>query len=166
MRKSPLDFICEQGFPATDADDRLYSALMFQPRIIGGLVALGIVLHSPWLFLALSAVLWWGTLVPTHSVFDALYNYAVAYPRNLPPLGVAPVPRRFAQGMAGTVALAIGGALLLGATLTAWLLEGLFVVAVVRAVFGNFCFGAYAYHVLRRLFTKARSLPPRAQAGC
>ena len=43
----------------------LYSALMFQPRIIGGLVALGIVLQTPWLFLALSAVLWWSALVPT-----------------------------------------------------------------------------------------------------
>ena len=166
MRKSNLEFICEQGFPATDADDRLYSALMLQPKIIGGVVALGIVLQSPPLFLALSAVLWWSTLVPTHSIFDAIYNYAVAYPRNLPPLGVAPAPRRFAQGMAAAVALAIGEALLLGATITAWLLEGLFVVAVMRAVFGNSCFGAYAYHVLRRLFTTSQSLPPRADAGC
>ena len=100
---------------------------MLQPKIIGGVVALGIVLQSPRLFLALSAVLWWSTLVPTRSIFDAIYNYAVAYPRNLPPLGIAPAPRRFAQGMAGAVALAIGGALLLGATITAWLLEGLLI---------------------------------------
>ena len=119
---------------------------------------LGIVLQSPWFFLALSAVLWWSTLMPAHSLFDAIYNYAVAHPRNLPPLGVAPPPRRFAQGMAGAVALAIGGALLLGATITAWLLEGLFAVAVVRAVFGNFCVGAYVYHALRRLTAKSRVL--------
>ena len=42
-----------------------YSALMLQPRIVGGAVALGIVLQSPQLFLALSAMLWWSTLVPT-----------------------------------------------------------------------------------------------------
>ena len=102
-------------------------------------------------YLALSAVLWWSTLVPTRSLFDAIYNHAFAYRRNLPPLGVAPAPRRFAQGMAGAVGLAIGGALLLGATITAWLLEGVFVVAVLKAIFGNSCFGAYAYHVLRRL---------------
>jgi Domain of unknown function (DUF4395) len=151
MRKSKVEFIREQGFPAAAANDRLYSALMLQPRIVGGVVALGIVLQSPQLFLALSAMLWWSTLVPTRSIFDAIYNHTVAYPRNLPLLGVAPAPRRFAQGMAGSIALAIGGALLFGATITAWLLEGVFVVASLKAVFGNSCFGAYAYHVLRRL---------------
>jgi hypothetical protein len=139
---------------------------MLQPKIIGAVVAVGIVLQSPWLFVALSAVLWWSTLVPTHSIFDAIYNYLVAYPRMVPPLGVAPPPRRFAQGMAGAVALAIGGALLLGATITAWFLEGVFVVAVLKAVFGNSCFGAYVYHVLRRVVTRSQSLPPRAEAGC
>jgi hypothetical protein len=62
--------------------------------------------------------------------------------------------------------LAIGGGFLLGATITARLLEGLFVVAILRAVIGNFCLGAYAYHVLRRRFTEAQTLPPRAEAGC
>ena len=57
-------------------------------------------------------------------------------------LGVAPAPRRFAQGMAGSVALAIGGVLLLGTTITAWLLEGMLAFAVMKAVFGNSCFGA------------------------
>ena len=165
MRKSKLEFICEQGFPAGAADDRLYSALMLQPRIVGGVVALGILLQRPEIFLTLSAMLWWSTLVPTRSIFDAIYNYAVASPRNLPTLGVAPAPRRFAQGMAGSVALAIGSALLVGATVTAWFLEGVLAVAVVKAVFGNSCFGAYVYHVLRRQFSGARSVPPRA-AGC
>jgi uncharacterized protein DUF4395 len=165
MRNTKLEFICEQGFPAADANDRLYSALMHQPRVVGGVVALGIVLQSPSLFLGLSAALWWSALMPAHSVFDAIYNYAVAYPGNLPRLGVAPAPRRFAQGMAGTAALAIGGALLVGATITAWLLEGLFVVAVLRVVFGNFCFGAYAYHVLRRRLTKSSRENPGHCAG-
>ena len=166
MRKSQLAFICQQGYAAADADDRLYSALMLQPQIIGGATVLGIGLQSSWLFLALAAALGWSTLVPSHSIFDAIYNYAVAYRRNLRPLGVAPVPRRFAQGMAGAVALAIGGALLLGATITAWLLEGLLVVAVLRAVFGDFCFGAYAYQVLRRRYSNSQSGPIRTEAGC
>jgi hypothetical protein len=57
-------------------------------------LALGLVLQSAWLFLALSAVLWWGTVVPTRSLFDAAYNRLFAYPRGLPPLPVAPAPQR------------------------------------------------------------------------
>ena len=82
--------------------------------------------------------------------FDAIYNHAVADPRGLPPLGAAPAPRRFAQAMAGTVALAIGAALLLGATTAAWIVEGLFVVALMVLIFGNFCVGSCAYQVLQQ----------------
>jgi Domain of unknown function (DUF4395) len=67
----------------------------------------------------LSAVLWWNAIVPTHNLFDAIYNHTVAEPRGLPRLGAAPAPRRFAQGMAGTFALAIAVALMLGATTAA-----------------------------------------------
>jgi hypothetical protein len=92
------------------ASNLLYSALMFQPRIIGALVVLGIVYQSSWLFLVLSAVLLWNALVPTHNLFDAIYNHAVADPRGLPRLSAAPAPRRFAQSMARTLAVAIGAA--------------------------------------------------------
>jgi hypothetical protein len=136
---------------------------MFQPRIIGGLVTLGIVSESSWLFLALSAVQWWNAIVPTHNVFDAIYNYAIADPRGLPRLGAAPTPRRFAQGMAGTFALAIAVTLMLGATTEAWSVEGLFGVALVLLIFGRFCLGSYVFHVLQqRLSTKRQSLPTHA----
>jgi len=39
MRESRLEFIRQQGFASHEADDRLYSALMLQPRIIAMLVA-------------------------------------------------------------------------------------------------------------------------------
>jgi hypothetical protein len=58
MRNSRLEFVREQGYSTHEADDRLYSALMLQPRIIGALVVLGMLLQSTWLFVALSAVLW------------------------------------------------------------------------------------------------------------
>ena len=57
MRKSREFFICQQGFAVPNANPRLYSALMLQPRIIGGLVALGSILQSPALYLLLSAIL-------------------------------------------------------------------------------------------------------------
>ena len=162
MRESRVRFIRMQGFTTPHVDEELYSALMLQPRVIGAIVALGIVVQSPVLFLVLSAVLLWSALVPTRNPFDAIYNHAVARPRRLPPLGVAPAPRRFAMSMAGTVALTIGIALLIGATITAWVFEGLFAVAVIQVVFGDICGAANLYHLLlRSLMAK----PPGASLG-
>jgi hypothetical protein len=158
MRQSQLDFICEQGFHPSAANDELYSALMFQPRLITVVAALGVGLQSPWLFLATSAVLLFSTVAPSHSVFDAIYNHVVAYPRSRRPLGVAHPPRRFAQGLAGAVALAIGVALAVEVSVVAWVLETVLVIAALRAVFGDFCLGAHVYYVLRRL-TSGQPLP-------
>ena len=151
MRQSHFQFILQQGFEAADANESLYTALMVQPRIIGALVTVGVLFQSAWLFLSLSAVLWWSTLAPTLNPFDVLANRFVARRRGIPPLPTAPGPRRFAQGMAATVTFAIGAALFAGAGRTAWLLEGLMVTAVVAVVFGNFCEGAYLYVLVRRI---------------
>jgi hypothetical protein len=150
MRKSREFFICQQGFAVPSVNPHLYSALMLQPRIIGGLVVLGSTLQSPELYLVLSAVLAWGTMVPTQNLFDVIYNVAVALPRGFPPLGIAPPPRRFAQGGAAMLALGIGTALAMGATVTAWILEGVFVAGVASAVLRRFCLPAHFYYVLRR----------------
>jgi len=150
MRESRVRFIRMQGFPTPLIGEELYSALMLQPRIVGATVALGLVVQSPSLFLALSAALLWSALVPTRNPFDAIYNHAVAGPRGLSPLGTAPTPRRFAMGMAGTVALTIGIALLAGAVITAWVFEGLFAVAALQVVFGDICGAANLFHLLQR----------------
>src|SRR5690349_5581097 len=120
---------------------------MLQPRIIAVIVAFGIFVQRPMLFLVLSALLSWSALVPRLNPFDALYNYSIARPRGLAPLDIAPGPRRFAMGLAGTVALRIGIALAVDASITAWVFQGLLAVAVIPAVFGDIC-GAAAnlYH--------------------
>lgn len=151
MRQARVRFIRQQGFSEENLPDSLYAALMLQPRIVGGLAVVGILLQSGWLFLALSAVLWWSALVPTLNPFDAVYNHLIAHRRGLPPLGASPAPRRFAAGQAGTVALAIGVALVAGATITAWIIEGVFIGSVISAVFADFCVPAHTYHLLRRL---------------
>jgi len=150
MRESRVRFIRQQGVTTPNVDDNLYSALMLQPRIIGVIVVLGIAVQRPLLFLILSAVLLWSALVPSRNPFDAIYNYLVARPRGLAPLDVAPAPRRFAMGMAGTVALTIGIALAVGASHTAWVFEGLFAVAVIQVVFGDICGAANVYLLLTR----------------
>jgi hypothetical protein len=151
MRDSQVRFIRQLGFPGTQFPDSFYSALMFQPRAVAVVVALGVLFQSSWLFLALSAVLWWSTLFPSLHLFDAIYNYLVAYPRGLQPLGIAPAPRRFAQGLAGTVAMVIGVALFAQVMTVAWIFEGLFVVASTAVVFRDACAGAEVYYVLRRV---------------
>jgi len=160
MRESRIRFIHQLGF-ATPTDD-LYSALMLQPRLVGVLVALGILTQSSLLFLGLSAALLWGALVPTHNPFDAIYNHAVAYRRGLPPLATSPAPRRFAMSMAGGVALVIGIALVAGTTIVAALIEALLAVAVMAVVFGDSCAGANVYHLLHRRLTAGTSHAPEA----
>ena len=149
MRDSQLRFIRQLGVTTPNPDGHLYEALMFQPRIIGGLTVVGVLLQNPWLFLTLSAVLAWATLVPTQNPFDAVYNAVVALPRGRPRLGVSLAPRRFAQSMAATVALMIAAALLEEMRVIAWIGEGLFAAGVLAAVFGDFCGAAQVYIKLK-----------------
>jgi hypothetical protein len=146
MRESEIQFIRQLGFTNVHPDHRLYEALMFQPRAIAAVLALGIVLQNAWLFVALSAIVWWSTIIPRWNLFDAAYNHLVAPLRGVPRIPVAPAPRRFAQAMAATVSLAIGAALLSGATTVAWLLEGLFAIASTAVVVGRVCAAANLYN--------------------
>ncbi len=145
------NFVEQQGFRDTGADScgHLFPALMFQPKLIGILVIIGLVLQNGLFFLILSAVLWWNVLVPGLNPFDALYNKLIAEPKGLPRLTRAPAPRRFAQGMAATFMLAIGATLLLGWYGTALIFEGLMVAALSALIFGKLCLGSYIFHLLR-----------------
>jgi len=146
-----LNFVKQQGFENLEEEGcaTCFPALMFQPRLVGGIVVLALLLQSGPLFLVLAAVLWWNVLLPGLNPFDALYNRLIAAPRKYPLMGPAPLPRRFAQGMAGTFMLAIGIFLLGGWFLAAWILQGLLVVALSALIFGRFCLGSYIYYLLR-----------------
>jgi hypothetical protein len=150
LRPSQVDFVRQQGFIAAGqiSGTQLYSALMFQPRLIGILVAAGIALQSRELFLALSVILWWNALLPSRNPFDALYNHLLARPRGLPRLTPAPAPRRFAQSMAATFMLVIGLALLFDWQAVAWGFESLMAAALLILLFGRFCLGSYVFRVL------------------
>jgi uncharacterized protein DUF4395 len=156
------NFILQQGLSeASTASCRAqYSALLFQPRLVGLVVLLAVILQEPWVFLALSGVLWWSALVPRLNPFDALYNRTLAFRPGGFTLPPAPGPRRFAQGMAGTFALAIGISLVLGWKVTALILEGLLIVALGALVLGGFCLGSFIFHLLRgRAAFAKRTLP-------
>lgn len=150
-RSAQLNFVRQQGFKDAGANacGYQYSALMFQPRIVGVLVLMGLVLQSWPFFLSLSAILWWNTFVPALNPLDALYNSLIAGSKGLSQLTPAPGPRRFAQGMAATFMLAIGICILFEWRVTGWILEGLLVVALATLIFGKFCFGSYVFLLLR-----------------
>ena len=144
-------FVRQQGVDDAPAASWAYqySALMFQPRLLAAVVLLAILLQSAAMFLVLAGVLWWNALVAPRNPFDALYNRVIARPRNLPSLTPAPAPRRFAQGMAGTILGGAGLALLAGWPRLAWILEGLVAAALGALDLGRFCLGSYLYHLLR-----------------
>jgi hypothetical protein len=158
MRESHVRFIRQLGFPAASASEDLYAALMFQPRAIACLVAVGIVSQSPAAFLALSAVLIWSTLVPSRNLFDAFYNRLAGRSGGLRSFGVSPAPRLFAQAMGAAATFATGAALVVGATTTAWVLEALMAMSLTAVVFGDFCGPACVYHRVRG--------PASARYGC
>jgi hypothetical protein len=159
MRQSQDFFICQQGFPVPNANPHLYTALMVQPRMVGGLVVLGTAFQRPEVFVALAVVMAWAALVPSHNLFDAIYNYTVAYPRGFPPLRGAPPPRRFSQAFAAAVALAMAVALLTGATSTAWILEGAALVSIASVLVRRFCLPAHVYYVLRPTLSWMSGVP-------
>jgi hypothetical protein len=159
------NFMRQQGFPDEPADacDMHFAGLYFQPRIVFPLVLLGIVLQSPWILLGLSLVLWWNVLLPAFNPFERAYNRLIALRRGLAPLGPAPGPRRFAQGIAAAFLLGAGLSLLAGMSVLAWVFEAFLVVAFSALLFGKFCLGAYVFHLLRGEVGFANSTLPWAR---
>jgi hypothetical protein len=142
-----LNFVRQQGFKDTTPQtcSTRYPALMFQPRVLGILVLLGVLLESGPYFLVLAAILWWNVIAPRLNPFDAVYYQLVRKRQGLPRIEPAPAPRRFAQGLAGTLALAIGWLLMSGRFALAWGVEVFLLLAIGALVFGNFCLGSYTY---------------------
>ncbi|HSD73017.1 MAG TPA: DUF4395 family protein [Thermoanaerobaculia bacterium] len=159
------NFILQQGFddPPRESCGVRYSALMFQPRIILGIVVVGILFQSGLLFLILSAVLGWSALFPRWNPFDAVYNATLGSRPDALRLTSAPPARRFAQGLAGGLALAAGAFLLRGSRVAAFFFEGFLLAAVLTLAFGGFCFGSFVFHLLRGRTSFARRTLPRAR---
>jgi len=148
--KARRHFVRQQGVrdASAAACSLQYPAMMFQPRVVGGLFLLGLVLQDWWFFAPLGAVLLWSAAVPRLNPFDALYNALIGRRSGRAELAPAPPPRRFAQGLAGTLMLAVAAALRAGAGPVAWALEAFLAAAIAALVFGRFCLGSFLYLLL------------------
>jgi len=164
------NFMKQQGFieEPDNVCNMHFSGLYFQPRIVGSLVVVGIILQffsafgAAVLYLVLSGLLWWNVAVPKANPFEVFYNRVVAIPKGHATLAPAPGPRRFAQGMAAVFMLIVGVALLQGWNVTAWIFEAGLVMAFSALLFGKFCLGAYIYHVMKGHVAFANSTLPWA----
>jgi hypothetical protein len=172
-RDARMNFILQQGFaePTAASCPLQYRALLFQPRVIGVWLVVATILQAPVPWWALAVVLWWSALLPRFSPFDALYNLTLAR-RSGARLTSAPPPRRFAQFLAGSFAVAIALSLTAGLLLTAQILEGVFIAAVAALAFGAFCLGSFMFHVMsgqskfaRRTLPWSRIQRPRAMSS-
>jgi hypothetical protein len=145
-------FILSQGFaePAPESCGLHFGALQFQPRVIGIVLVVGMILQTVAslaavvLFVMLGVVLWWGALLPDANVFEWAYNRTSPRYR----LTRAPAPRRFAQALAGAMAFAIAALLSMHWMLAAVVVELLLLAAVAGILFTKFCFGSWLYNKL------------------
>ncbi len=152
--KSPdsrRNFILQQGLgtPAQEGCPARFSALMFQPRVVGTVILVAVILQSSAIFLILSAILWWNVIFPGLNPFDAIYNRTSGARPGAVRLEAAQPPRRFAQGMAGSFALGIGMLLRLQLGTAAAVLQVLLLAALAALVLGRFCLGSFLYYLLR-----------------
>ena len=147
---SRRNFILQQGLEpsAQEGCPVRFSALMFQPRLVGAFILLAVIFQSPAIFLVLSGILWWNVLIPRLNPFDLVYNRTLANRPGSVRLEPARYPRRFAQGMAGSFALAIGILILLQLGTAALVLQVLLLAALAALIFGRFCLGSFLYYLL------------------
>ncbi|HEX3323120.1 MAG TPA: DUF4395 family protein [Terriglobales bacterium] len=145
------NFILQQGFeePGAEQCPRQYSALQFQPRTVFVWIVVGVLLQSPTVFYLLCAVLWWSALLPKFNPFDVLYNLIFGdHQGGASHLTPAPAPRRTAQAMAGLFALSSGLFIEFGHSTSAYVVEGIFLAAVLALILGGFCLGSFVFHLL------------------
>ncbi len=156
------NFILQQGFedPAPAVCPIQYSALVFQPKIVLILVVAGILFQSWAVFAGLGALLWWSALFPKLNPFRALYNRTLGSQPGAFRLDPSPAPRRAAETEAGTVALTSALLIYAGLSLSAYVVEAVFLAAGLAVIVGGFCTGTFVYHILRGNWRFAlRTLP-------
>jgi hypothetical protein len=158
------NFILQQGFenPAPASCSVQYSALQFQPRVIFFWLLAGIVFQSAATFLALAVVLWWNVLFPKFNLFDEVYRRTLGRQPGAFQMSPAPAPRRTAQTIAGGLALAASLLIYFGHSVAAYVVEAIFLAAVLALILGGFCLGSFVYHVLRGEWKFARQTLPWA----
>lgn len=136
-----------QGYGALADEERrsLWLGLRFAPALCFAGIAIGVVLASPVVLLAMAAAAFVGGFVTPKHPFDYLYDVALRPLLGGPRVPPSPAPRRFACQMATPWVAAIAAAFLLDAAPVALVLAlPLLVVAAVN-VTTHWCLPSLVY---------------------
>ena len=141
-----------QGYGSLSDEERrgLWLGLRFSPALCFAGIALGTILASPALLLAMAFTALVGGFVTAKHPFDHLYDLAVRPLLGGPSVPPSPAPRRFACQMATPWIAAIAVAFLAGLTASAWILAVPLLVVAAIVTTTNWCLPSLIYGLLHR----------------
>jgi amino acid permease len=139
-----------QGYDTLSEEGRksLWLGIRFAPALCFTGIALGVVLASPALLLAMAVTaLLGGFILPKHP-FDYLYEFAVRPRFGGPAVPPSPAPRRFACQLATPWVTAIAVGYLADMTTVAWALAVPLLVVAASVATTNWCLPSLIYGLL------------------
>jgi hypothetical protein len=141
-----------QGYGALSEEERksLWLGIRFAPALCFAGIALGVVLVSPVLLLAMAATAFVGGFLTPKHPFDYLYDLALRPLLGGPGVPFSPPPRRFACQMATPWIAAIAIAFLADLVAVAWVLAVPLVVVAAIVAITNWCLPSLIYGLLHR----------------
>jgi hypothetical protein len=141
-----------QGYGSLSDDERrsLWLGLRFSPMLCLTGIALGVILASPALLLAMAVAAGVGGFITAKHPFDYVYDAVLRPLLAGPSVPPSPAPRRFACQMATPWIVAIAVAFWVGVPTVAWVLAvPLLLVATANAA-TNWCLPSLIYGLLHR----------------
>lgn len=148
VRGSTKANLGRQGFGYLDDEEMAKYAwpLRFTPAVGTALVAVGLIMESPWLLAGASAIALSGALFPHGMAIDVAYNHVVRHLLCAPRLPATPTPRRFSYVI--STALLAGSAVSFAYGLNAlgWILGGLVVIGGTILTSTLWCLGSWIFN--------------------
>lgn len=137
-----------------DLSDRqrrsLWLGLRFAPALCFAGIALGTVLASPVLLLAMALTAGVGGFLTAKHPFDYVYDAALRPLLGGPSLPPSPSPRRFACQLATPWIAAIAIAFLAGVPLVAWALAAPLLIVAATVTLTNWCLPSLIYGLIHQ----------------
>jgi hypothetical protein len=141
-----------QGYGGLSDGERrsLWLGLRFSPILCLAGIALGTVLASPALLLAMAVTAGIGGFITAKHPFDYLYDAALRPLLGGPSVPPSPAPRRFACQLATPWVAAIAVAFLADVPVIAWVLAVPLLVVAAANTLTNWCLPSFIYGLLHR----------------
>jgi hypothetical protein len=139
-----------QGYGTLGDEDRkrLWLGLRFAPLLCFVGIALGVILTSPAVLLAMAATAAVGGFITPKHPFDYLYDVALRPLLGGPSVPPSPAPRRFACQLATPWIVAIAVAFLVDLTVVAWALAVPLLIVAALVTTTNWCLPSLMYGLL------------------